>query len=246
VNNLDAYIDNAGNLRKCSVAGLSGTLADDQHVIDAEVLAVAAALVHAARHENGGADEISVAALSGTLADDQHVLDAEVLAIAAALVHADRHEIGGADSIRWTASKLLLGAGAGADPTEVDLPTPGHEPASVGDVLVTSSDTEKTRGDSGMLKEIRLGRNGTYRVKFDLKCGEVGYPGYCEVQNNGVLVGAEQSSNSTTYATKSQDLSGFHTGDIISLYTRKVTGTAYVQNFRIYLEKLATFAEITA
>jgi len=62
-----------------SVAGLAGLLADDQHVIDAEVLLVAAALVHAARHQNGGDDEISVAGLSGLLADDQHVLDAEAV-----------------------------------------------------------------------------------------------------------------------------------------------------------------------
>ena len=82
-----------------NVNGLSGLLADDQHVLDAEVLAVAAALVHAARHQNGGGDEISVAGLSGLLADDQHVLDAEVLAIAAALVHAARHQNGGADEI---------------------------------------------------------------------------------------------------------------------------------------------------
>ena len=38
---------------------------------DADVLAIAAALIHAARHQVGGADEISVAGLSGELADDQ-------------------------------------------------------------------------------------------------------------------------------------------------------------------------------
>ena len=93
---------------------------------DADVLAIAAALIHAARHENGGADEVSIAALSGLAADDQHVLDAEVLAVASDLAHAARHEIGGADSLRWTAAKLLLGAGVGADPTEVDLPSGGY------------------------------------------------------------------------------------------------------------------------
>jgi hypothetical protein len=34
--------------------------------------------------------------------------------------HASGHIPGGADPLRWTASKLLLGGGAGADPTEVD------------------------------------------------------------------------------------------------------------------------------
>jgi len=54
-----------GGSDEVGVGGLSGLLADDQHVLDAEVLAVAAALVHAARHENGGDDEISIAGLAG-------------------------------------------------------------------------------------------------------------------------------------------------------------------------------------
>jgi len=94
-----AALHENGGGAEISVAGLSGLLADDQHVLDAEVLLVAAPLVHAARHQNGGADEINVGGLSGLLADDQHVLDAEVLLVAAALVHAARHENGGADEI---------------------------------------------------------------------------------------------------------------------------------------------------
>ncbi|MBA7703190.1 hypothetical protein ES703_111972 [subsurface metagenome] len=77
---------------------------------------------HAASHEDTGGDEVDVAALSGLLGDDQHVLDAEVLAVAAALLHASRHIPGGADPMRWTADKLLKGAGAGADPAEIDVP----------------------------------------------------------------------------------------------------------------------------
>ena len=88
-----------GGIDEIDVTGLAGLLADDQHVLDAEVLAVAAALVHAGRHEDGGADEVNVGGLSGVLADDQHVIDAEVLAVAAALVHAARHQNAGADEI---------------------------------------------------------------------------------------------------------------------------------------------------
>ena len=72
--------ENAG-ADEISVTGLSGLLADDQHVLDAEVLAVAAALVHASRHQNSGADEISVTGLSGLLADDQHFLKSELAEI---------------------------------------------------------------------------------------------------------------------------------------------------------------------
>lgn len=38
--------------------------------------------IHAATHQNGGADEVNVAGLSGLLADDQHVLDSEVITAA--------------------------------------------------------------------------------------------------------------------------------------------------------------------
>ena len=102
--------DASGNLLTLigNVSGLSGLLADDQHVLDAEVLAVAAALVHASRHQDTGADEISVTGLSGLLADDQHVLDAEVLTVAAALVHASRHQDTGADEISVTGLSGLL------------------------------------------------------------------------------------------------------------------------------------------
>lgn len=54
-------------------------------------------------------------------------LDTAVLAVAAALLHSPRHIPGGADPMRWTVNKLLLGGGAGADPTEVDLAAEGGE-----------------------------------------------------------------------------------------------------------------------
>ncbi|GAH63682.1 unnamed protein product, partial [marine sediment metagenome] len=107
----------AGGADVLSVAGLAGVLADDQHVIDAEVLAVAAALVHAARHETGGLDEVSIAGLLGegaelathkavkaTAAILGHVIvevasriDVDALGKLTLGAHADLHETGGAD-----------------------------------------------------------------------------------------------------------------------------------------------------
>lgn len=55
-----------GGLDEISVTGLSGLLADDQHVLDAEVLAVAAPLIHASRHQDTGADEINLDGLIGS------------------------------------------------------------------------------------------------------------------------------------------------------------------------------------
>ena len=147
----------------------------------------------------------------------------------------------------WTANKLLKGAGAGADPTEVDMPSePGHNPASVGDVLIISADTERSTGsDNALIKSIRLARNGTYRIKFDMHCTEVGYPARASVRRNGVAVGAEQTINQTNYATKSQDIDGWTTGDLCQLYSNVLDGTLFVQNFRIYADTLDVDAVIT-
>jgi len=54
-----------GGTDEIDVTGLSGLLADDQHVLDAEVLAVAAPLLHKDRHDpNDGADPLDTAAAS--------------------------------------------------------------------------------------------------------------------------------------------------------------------------------------
>lgn len=98
--------------------GATNSPVEEDKYTDAKVLAVAAALVHAARHENGGDDEISVAGLSGLLADDQHVLDAEVLLVAAALVHAARHKDGGADEL--DVSELAGAIGGAGEVPETD------------------------------------------------------------------------------------------------------------------------------
>jgi len=56
-----AALHENGGGAEISVAGLSGELADDQHVLDAEVLAVAAAITHESTHVSGGSDEIDSA-----------------------------------------------------------------------------------------------------------------------------------------------------------------------------------------
>jgi len=114
-----------GPIEDAADAGVAGEALTSGGAGAPPVWAAPAPAAHAGSHEDTGADEISVAALSGLLADDQHVIDAEVLAVAAALLHASRHIPGGADPMRWTNAKLLLGAGAGADPTEIDVPAVG-------------------------------------------------------------------------------------------------------------------------
>jgi len=68
------------------ITGLGDPAAAQDAVTKAALEAYASDLAHAARHQNGGADEVNVGGLSGLLADDQHVLDAEVVAAIEAAV----------------------------------------------------------------------------------------------------------------------------------------------------------------
>jgi hypothetical protein len=114
-----------------TVVGLSGLLADDQHVLDTEVLAVAAPLVHKTRHQDTGADEISLAGLDGepsTLTTHKAVKAADatlghVIVETASDIdvdgsgklslggHKTRHQDGGNDEISVAGLSGLLGDG---------------------------------------------------------------------------------------------------------------------------------------
>lgn len=75
----------------------------------------------------------------------------------------------------------------------------------------------------------------TIRVKFDLKA-ESGTTGYGRVYKNGVAIGTEQSTTSTSYVTFSEDLS-FEMGDTLELWVKDGTaGSTFVGcvNFRVY------------
>ena len=74
------------------------------------------------------------------------------------------------------------------------------------------------------------------RIKFDLK-GSVDNAQYVygRIYRNGSAVGIEQSREWMTYATKSEDIVGWSTGDKIQLYVKRAgTETGYYQNFRVY------------
>ena len=77
--------------------------------------------LHADKHTKGGADEVSLAASQIT------------------------SERFGKTRLEWTAAKLLKGAGAGADPTEIDVPEAGglaiFGDGSDGDVTISSITT---------------------------------------------------------------------------------------------------------
>lgn len=111
--------------------------------------------------------------------------------------------------------------------------------ASLGDVLEVYSDTEVTKSNSEAytkFKEIRLGRGGAYRVKFDLKLLSGTSPAYGRIYRNGAAFGAEQTEAGAGYVTKTEDISGWGVGDLCQLYLKSSAAPSSVraENFRIY------------
>lgn len=112
---------------------------------------------------------------------------------------------------------------------------------SAGDILLTGSqaDAEESTNVNAdtKLKEFCIPRSGTLRIKFDMKVD--GDNGRGRIYRNGVAVGSEQTTSSTSYATYSQDISGWATGDLLQLYGRNDSGGAnytFLRNFRLYAD----------
>jgi hypothetical protein len=139
--------------------------------------------------------------------------------------------------------------GTGADLTEF---TPGHfavdvflkpAPSEVNkiasanirnsnDVVITSSSTIYVKAKTIILT---LGLLGQQRFLFDIKTSDAAIIAYGVVARNGVTIGIEQSTNSTVYVTKSEDITQtWNHGDAAELWIRiDGVGTVSVRNFRI-------------
>lgn len=105
--------------------------------------------------------------------------------------------------------------------------------------LRVSADTERSyMGETyTKLKEIVSNMTGTMRVSFDLKRSSDGVPSIlARIYVNGVAVGLERWSSSTTYTTHTEDIT-IRQGDLIQIYA-KGTSTVYaiVQNFRVFYD----------
>lgn len=131
--------------------------------------------------------------------------------------------------------------GVTIDADTIDGQAGGIPDAAVGDALAVNADIEVTVSgtDYGKVKEISLARAGTYRIKFDLRTEDTISTAFGRVYKNGAEVGAEQTSDSVTYATKSEDIAGWVAGDLCQLYTKNDAGggerDAIVKNFRVYV-----------
>lgn len=110
------------------------------------------------------------------------------------------------------------------------------------------TETSTTSATYVKLKTITLDSQlyGTIRIKFDLKLS--GGPGTARgrIYHNDVALGTEQTTTSSTYVTKSEDITyNFEVGDTIELwgYIQLLTAT-YVENFRLYYDIITTFKPI--
>lgn len=121
-----------------------------------------------------------------------------------------------------------------------DAVTPAKLGRTAGDNLIKSADTERNAnvGSYTLVKEIELARGGTLRIKFDLKVNNATDISYGRVYRNGVAAGTEQTNTTTSYVTKSEDISGWTAGDLCQLYYKVDPGgtgiNVYVENFRLY------------
>lgn len=115
---------------------------------------------------------------------------------------------------------------------------------AAGDTLRTSADTERSKTDDETytkVKECQVKRYGTLRIKFDLKWNGGGGASNvsARIYKNGSAVGTERTTNSTTYVTYSEDISGWEPNDLCQLYykTGGVSGNQVsTQNFRLYYD----------
>jgi hypothetical protein len=117
----------------------------------------------------------------------------------------------------------------------------GGEDFVVGEFLICANDTERGTTATGLvpLKESKIGRGGTLRIKFDLRATV--YPVYAQIWRNNAPVGTIRTTNSTGYVTFTEDISGWSKGDLVQIrgFTSNPSYLVYVRNFRLYVDNPA-------
>ena len=116
---------------------------------------------------------------------------------------------------------------------------------TVQDITITPSDNIRCSADTEQhnffltdyrkVKEITVNITGTIRVYFELMIETTSnYYAYGRIYKNGVAIGTERSTNSTTYVAYSEDIA-VSAGDKIQLYVKATQKTylAMVRNFRL-------------
>lgn len=126
---------------------------------------------------------------------------------------------------------------AGGFPVGDNSVTPAKLSAqAAGDYLMINNSALKSTGSTtyAKVKEIKVAKSGTYRVKFTLTAnGGTGPQAYGRIYKNGAAVGTERTT--TTSATYSEDISSISAGDLIQIYAKKTvdTGSAEISDFKL-------------
>ena len=112
---------------------------------------------------------------------------------------------------------------------------------TVSDTLIHSNDTERSSTSEAWikLKEIKIPRfiriPSSFRIKFNLRTNFSFGSG--RLYKNGVAVGTDQATGSTTGEIFTEDISDLEANDLIQIYTRASSGdgnTVTVKDFRLY------------
>lgn len=101
---------------------------------------------------------------------------------------------------------------------------------AVGEYAVCLAPTERIIAATAYtkIKEMKVvGLSGTLRIKYDFRTEGATVP-YSRVYRNGVAVGAEHTSGSSTWTTFSEDIAGWNSGDLIQVYIKEYAGGANI------------------
>jgi len=115
--------------------------------------------------------------------------------------------------------------------------------AVASDDVIANASTERSQGyinNYTKIKEIKAEREGSYKVSYEFKWigGVAGNNFYTRIYKNGVAVGLEQYTTSTTYTVYEETLTGVVRGDLIQLYCHGSSSDGYeargaVRNFKL-------------
>lgn len=131
----------------------------------------------------------------------------------------------------WKQIKLIL------TPSDLGLNQLG---STASNTLVDSADNVvmMEHVDSGIVKEIKVFRSGTIRVKCDFR-RYPGYSAYARIYVNGADIAAylDDSASESDYVTTSHDIT-IAFGDVVQIFllTGQTNSQAFVRNFRIYYD----------
>lgn len=130
---------------------------------------------------------------------------------------------------------FIIGRSVSATSLVIDKQYP-IQPGST--ILATSADTQRTALTTDTtytkVKEIVIGKTGTYTTSFDFQDSNGTGTAYARVYKNGSAVGTERSTSASSYSTYTENLS-FQKGDLYQLYYKSDgSSTPRVANFRLY------------